>query len=261
MHWFNDNYHFSIAMFGRKQTGKMSFLLMMLDRNDITITDTFQNEDYYKVSYHNPGIGQFNVYKYIGFENNVSYLDSILQELSSFIEQLDYILYFVGSIKNISDFDRMFIQRLKEKGVMVFCIFNKHAHEEMNMIQLYIEQGNSKVASYFCNCVNRPDVIGLNCMIEQYARDEVKLYDLTQFLLEEPRTVLFLEPIKVGANAKNVYTKYYELFKSVVSKNGVAIYMNKNRLIDTLQQHTIQPDVLITGDKVILNVEDMIKYI
>lgn len=259
--FLNGNYNFKVGIFGRKQSGKTSFFLMMLDRNDISIQDTFQNEDYYKVSYLSPNMGMVSVYKYIGFESNLLYLEDILSELSSAIDQFDYIFYFIDSINDINEFDRRFIQRLKEKGSTVFCVFNRRSREEGNKTQLYIEQGNLNVSSFYCNCTNRLEVMGINVQLEQYAKDETTLYDLAQFLQESPKTVLFLDPIQIGRSAKDIYLKYFQLFKAVASKSGTVLYMNKERLKYFLEQGTLRPDVLITGEKVLLDVDDMKRYV
>lgn len=130
MLFLDNQYNFFVAMFGRRGSGKTSFMQAMMDRSDINILEVFENEDYFKVIYESADTGRMTVYNFYGMKDDVAFIPEIKNELSPILNQLDYIFYFVNSLERFNEFDRRFIGAVNEYEANVMCVINKSPNED-----------------------------------------------------------------------------------------------------------------------------------
>lgn len=261
MLFLDSRYNFFIAMFGRGEISKKYFMQAMLDRNDIMIREIYENEDCLKVVFDGEDTGRVTVYNFSGLEDSVPLIPEIKYTLSSYLNRLDYILYFMDSVDGISEFDRRFVSVLNEYEANVMCVINKAHHQEVSKALLYTLQGDLGTPVYHCNCMNRPDVMEVTATLELYAKEEIEFDCLRDFFRQGTKKILFILPISIASHWKNKHERYYDLIKSLAESDGVAICVNKSQAKEYLENTTFQLDAVVAGGKVLLNVQDICRFL
>lgn len=125
---------------------------------------------------------------------------------------------------------------------------------------MYTLQGDLGVPVHLCNCMNRPDVMNVNDMLTQFAKERISFDNMIDFFHENPKRILFIMPITIASHMKNRHARYYELLKSLVESDGVAMCINNSQVKSFFEEMPFRPDAILVGDKLLLNIRDIERY-
>lgn len=253
----NFQYHYTVLIVGRAGTGKTSFLMLLLDRSDIKIIESTKTADYEKIVFEQANNTVFTVYKFYNLDERPFNMDELLYSISLLTKHVDYILYFLDSIVNISDFDRWVINKFNTGESLVHNIVNVRGGQTIKVGDLIDALTLTGVKCISCDCVSAEEVGDIANILTEYAVSENSLYDISKYLETGERTVVFVEPVGLAKHLKTAPVKYHNLMKTVMDHNGISVYVKRSRLKHFFHICSVKPEVIIMDEKIILNVVDV----
>lgn len=253
----NFQYHYTVILAGRAGMGKTSFLMLLLDRSDIKIIESTQTADYHKVVYQQAGNTVFTVYKFYNLDERPFNMDELLYSISLLTKQVDYILYFLDSVTNISDFDRWVINKFNNGESLVHNIVNVRGGAQIKVGDLIDALTLTGAKCIACDCASASEVCAIADILTSYANSENALFDISKYLETGERTVVFVEPIGLAKHLKTAPVKYHNLMKTVMDHNGISVYVKRSRLKHFFHICSVKPEAVIIDEKLVLNVVEV----
>ncbi|MCX7748388.1 MAG: [FeFe] hydrogenase H-cluster maturation GTPase HydF [Clostridia bacterium] len=244
-----------IAIFGKRNAGKSTLINAITNQSIAVVSDVpgTTTDPVYKTMELLP-VGPVVIIDTAGLDDEGDLGNLRVQKTYDVMRKTNLAILVINSVEGLTDFERNFVKKLKEKNIAVIGVVNKCdliniSEEEVGSYKKELEIPIIKISSE-----TKTGLDELKQLIAKNAKTDESGLSLVGDLIRPGDFVILVTPIDKAAPKGRLILPQQQTIRDIIESDAVAVVTKEHELKETLRSITKRPAMVITDSQAFLKV-------
>ena len=244
-----------ISIFGRRNAGK-STLINALTNQDIAVVSDIPGtttDPVYKTMELLP-IGPVVIIDTAGFDDIGDLGNLRVEKTLDILRKTDLAIIVLNSQEVLSEFDREFVNRIKEKGIPAIAVLNKCDIADISDQDLNYFRDTLNIPAIKISAEKKTGIEELKKNIARYAKTDEGQLSIVGDMIKPGDFVVLVTPIDKAAPKGRLILPQQQTIRDIIESDAIAVVTKEHELKETIKNLGKKPALVITDSQAFLKV-------
>lgn len=244
-----------ISIFGRRNAGKSTLINALTNQNIALVSNVpGTTTDPVQKTMELLPIGPVVIIDTAGFDDVGDLGNLRIEKTFDVLRKTDLAVVVISSEDGLTDLDREFIKKVKEKGLPTIVVFNKCDKRDINEDQLNIYKEELGVPVCKISAESKIGIEDLKGMIARNAKFDESQLTIVGDLIKPGDFVVLVTPIDKAAPKGRLILPQQQTIRDIIDSDAIAVVTKEHELKETLGNLSKKPSLVITDSQAFLKV-------
>ncbi|MFZ5985901.1 MAG: [FeFe] hydrogenase H-cluster maturation GTPase HydF [Bacillota bacterium] len=244
-----------ISIFGRRNAGKSTLINALTNQNIAVVSDVpgTTTDPVYKTMELLP-LGPVVIIDTAGFDDVGDLGNLRIEKTYDVLRKTDLAVVVISAEDGITEFDREFINKIKEKNIEAIAVFNKCDIRDIKEEDLNIYKESLGVPACKISAESKAGIDNLKKEISRHAKFDESQLTIVGDLINPGDVVVLVTPIDKAAPKGRLILPQQQTIRDIIESDAIAVVTKEHELKETFNSLRKKPSLVITDSQAFLKV-------
>lgn len=244
-----------IAIFGRRNAGKSTLINALTNQNIAVVSDVpgTTTDPVYKTMELLP-VGPVVIIDTAGLDDEGELGSLRIEKAYEVMRKTDLAIVVINAVEGITDFERDFVQKLRDKDIPAVAAVNKCDLNNLSQDDLNRYKAQLGIPVVGISSHTKEGIEDLKRLIAENARHDRSELSIVGDLINPGDIVVLVTPIDKAAPKGRLILPQQQTIRDIIESDAVAVVTKEHELKETLMSLKKRPSLVITDSQAFLKV-------